>query len=99
MPTGGTTLADDLIKTPLGREAAKGGWMLGLHDFARREGRAPQDREVDQIKREAKEFDAGLREGQCAAAGRRRANLEALGHGRCWLGVSYSVAACSGRAA
>ena len=52
------TLADDLIMTPLGREAAKGGWILGLHDFARREGRAPQGREIDQIKREAKEFDA-----------------------------------------
>lgn len=52
------TLADELIMTPLGREAAKGGWILGLHDFARREGRAPQGREIDQIRREAKEFDA-----------------------------------------
>lgn len=73
-----TNLADDLILTPLGREAAKGGWVLGLHDFARREGRAPQGREIDQIKRETKEFDAAYEE--CARGGWPEAHhLEALG--------------------
>ena len=73
-----TNLADDLILTPLGREAAKGGWVLGLHDFARREGRAPQDREVDQIKREAKEFDQAY-ERSVRGGWPEARNLEALG--------------------
>lgn len=54
-------LANDLIRTPLGREAAKGGWIGALHGFARRNARAPVGPEIQACKQSAKEFDAAYK--------------------------------------
>lgn len=71
-------LADELIMTAMGRDAARGGWILGLHEFCRREARAPNDREIPQIRREAKEFDAAYE--TCVMGGWPEARgLERLG--------------------
>jgi hypothetical protein len=50
-------LADDLIMCPLGREAAKEGWILALHDFARENGRLPVGGEITKTKAVPKGFD------------------------------------------
>lgn len=49
-------LADDLIRTPQGKTAAKEGWIRGLHDFCREHGRAPNEYEVRTIKADAEAF-------------------------------------------
>lgn len=49
-------LADQLIMTPQGRRAAQEGWVLGLHDFIRNNGKAPTDYEERQLKRSSEEF-------------------------------------------
>lgn len=36
-------LADDLIMCGLGRQAAREGWILSLHDFCRNNGRLPKE--------------------------------------------------------
>lgn len=51
-------LADDLIMCPMGREAAKDGWILALHDFARENGRLPAGGEISKVKAVRKGFDA-----------------------------------------
>lgn len=51
-------LADDLIMCGLGKEAARDGWILSLHDFCRAQGRLPTGHEVGQCKAAAKGFDA-----------------------------------------
>jgi hypothetical protein len=50
-------LADDLIMCPMGREAAKEGWILALHDFARDNGRLPVGGEISKTKAVRKGFD------------------------------------------
>lgn len=50
-------LAYDLIKSGMGKEAAKDGWILALWNFARKNQRLPQGTEISACKREAKEFD------------------------------------------
>lgn len=50
-------LADDLIMCPMGREAAKDGWIGALHDFARENGRLPTGSEISKCKADAKGFD------------------------------------------
>ena len=52
-------LADDLIMCPMGREAAKEGWILALHDFARENGKLPVGREITRCKSVPKGFDEG----------------------------------------
>lgn len=55
-------LADELMHTSMGREAARGGWILSLHDYVRKFGELPRD---DYTKRKlihgAKDFDDGYR--------------------------------------
>lgn len=50
-------LADDLINCPMGREAAKEGWVLALHDFARDNMRLPTGGEISKVKAVPKGFD------------------------------------------
>ncbi len=47
--------ADQLVKCPLGLEAAKGGWISTLHSFAAKNRRLPTAAEQAACKREAKE--------------------------------------------
>lgn len=52
-------LALDLLKSEMGRDAALGGWVGVLFDFARKNQRLPYDGyEVNDCKREARAFDA-----------------------------------------
>jgi hypothetical protein len=50
-------LADDLVMTAMGKEAARDGWILALHDFARDNARLPSAGEVTAIKAVPKGFD------------------------------------------
>ncbi|MEW5705119.1 MAG: hypothetical protein AB1781_11135 [Pseudomonadota bacterium] len=50
-------IADRLIVSEIGREAADNGWSLGLHDFCRYNHRLPNVHEKARIIREAREFD------------------------------------------
>ena len=53
-------LANDLICTELGRKAAREGWILGLWDYARKNGRLPSaGYEIANIQRGRVEFDEG----------------------------------------
>lgn len=52
-------LADELIMCPLGREAANGGWILSLHDFARENMRLPTGSEIGRCKEARNKFDEG----------------------------------------
>jgi hypothetical protein len=71
-------LADSLVMTPLGREAAKDGWIGSLHAFCQRNMRAPLGPEIAACKREAKEFDQAYE--ICVRGGWGQANeLEKLG--------------------
>lgn len=49
------SLADELIMGPVGRKAARDGWVLGLYDFIRREGRMPTEHETIGIVRASRE--------------------------------------------
>lgn len=53
-------LADDLCRhdRAMTRAAIEGGWILGLHNFIRREGRMPAGSDIAALKREAARFDA-----------------------------------------
>jgi len=71
-------LADSLVMTPLGKEAAKNGWIGMLHSFCRKNMRAPVGPEIEACKREAKEFDKAY--AQCVKGGWPGAKgLEKLG--------------------
>lgn len=54
-------LANDLVMGSLGKQAAKEGWILSLHDFCRNKLRLPMSHEVDKCKKGAKEFDESYR--------------------------------------
>ena len=61
-PTGEFTddrvrLANDLVMSPLGKQAAKEGWIGALHAFCRRKLRMPLGAEIAACKQEAKDFD------------------------------------------
>jgi hypothetical protein len=51
-------LADDLVMTGMGREAARGGWVLSLHDFCTQHGRLPSGHEIGTCRAGAEDFDA-----------------------------------------
>lgn len=44
-------LADELICCDMGRTAAREGWIIGMHDFCREAGRAPDIHEAREIRR------------------------------------------------
>jgi hypothetical protein len=46
-----------LIRSDMGREAAKDGWITQLHDFCRQKRRLPKGFEISKLKTEAKLFD------------------------------------------
>jgi len=50
-------LAYDLIRSPMGKEAAKSNWVLALWNFIRLQQRLPQPAEVKELCKEADEFD------------------------------------------
>lgn len=50
-------LADDLVRGPMGREAARDGWILALHDFIRQNMRLPDAGEVHRIKISIRDFE------------------------------------------
>jgi hypothetical protein len=49
-------LADQLVMTPQGKRAAKEGWIFGLHNFIRENGRVPTEYEERQLKQSSEEF-------------------------------------------
>lgn len=49
--------ANRLIRSEMGREAAKHGWIGQLHDFARIHRRLPKGMEISRLKTEARLFD------------------------------------------
>lgn len=49
--------ADELICGEMGREAASEGWISGLHDFCRKNGRLPHGREVTSCRDVSRGFD------------------------------------------
>lgn len=51
-------LAKDLIAGPMGREAARGGWLIALYDFARQHAALPKGEEIEGCKARSREFDA-----------------------------------------
>jgi hypothetical protein len=62
-------LADELIIGPMGKEAARDGWILSLHVFIRENGRLPDARkgEINKMKAAAKGFDEAY--AQCVRGG------------------------------
>lgn len=51
------TEANRLINSPMGREAAKEGWIGQLHDYCREHRKLPNASRVADLKREARLFD------------------------------------------
>jgi hypothetical protein len=83
-------LADELIIGPMGRQAAKEGWILSLHDFIRDFGRLPKGTEIDgrttptmknrlSCKQAAEEFNAMYDEVLRGRGGACAKALEGLG--------------------
>jgi len=72
-------LANDLVKTPLGREAAKKGWIGALWAFCRRAARLPEARELPAVKAEAQVFDEALDACERGEAGPMSRKLAELG--------------------
>lgn len=60
--------ANRLIRSEMGKEAARDGWIGQLHDFCRQKGRLPKGFEISHLKSEAKLFDASYSE-VCAGKG------------------------------
>lgn len=54
------TLADDLIKSELGKRAAREGWALMFHTFCRTKGRAPAGNEITQCKASMQDLHEGV---------------------------------------
>lgn len=73
-----TRLANELIVGPMGRQAAKEGWILSLHDFISKHSRLPKDGEIGYLKQASRDFDSAYAE--CVRGGWPHAHgLEALG--------------------
>lgn len=71
-------LADDMIRCPDGKQAAREGWISALHAFIVRNGRMPNGHEAGACKRIAREFDAAYAE--CVKGGwEQAATLRSLG--------------------
>lgn len=47
--SGHAALAMQAVRSDLGAEAAREGWILGLHDFVVRHGRAPKPHEIGEL--------------------------------------------------
>ena len=72
-------LAYELIRTPLGKQAAKEGWVLALWNFIRKQGRHPtNEREFNQLRADAKALDEGYAVAVRGDSGMRGIALKAL---------------------
>jgi hypothetical protein len=60
-------LANDLVKCAIGKQAAKEGWILSLHDYARKYKQMPHPSEIYALKEGAKGFDQAYE--QCVRGG------------------------------
>lgn len=74
-------LAYDLTNSGMGREAANDNpsWILALWHFCRRNQRLPDGREVEQCKRDARDFDGAYHSVLRGGGGVLAASLEKLG--------------------
>jgi hypothetical protein len=71
-------LADDIVKGPDGKQAARDGWIGTLHAFIVNTGRMPNAGEMAKCKQQAREFDESY--AQCVKGGWPQAQrLEELG--------------------
>lgn len=50
--------ADEVLGSPIGKKAAKEGWVVSLRSFLRDNGRAPNDGEIAILKRNVRDFHA-----------------------------------------
>jgi hypothetical protein len=50
-------LADDLMKTETGKQAAREGWALAFHNFCRVNGKAPSGHEIAECRASWKGFE------------------------------------------
>lgn len=53
-------LADDLVMGEMGRQAAREGWILALHDSVMKTGRLPDSRHIPQLKAQVHGFQEAL---------------------------------------
>lgn len=72
-------LANVLVKTEMGRDAAARGWIGSLWDFCRRMARLPERHEVRDVVGEAQAFDLALDACERGEAGACNASLLKLG--------------------
>jgi hypothetical protein len=72
-------LADDLVKSEMGRQAKREGWHGALHDFIRSQGRLPTGEEISRCKGVAKGFDEALEIARRGEAGEMSHALAVLG--------------------
>jgi hypothetical protein len=73
-------LATELVHGPMGMQAAKEGWIGTLYSFARKNSRLPQPgKEVDGVKRDAREFDEAYEKTVRGECGTVSAALQRLG--------------------
>lgn len=54
------TLADDLMQSAPGKQAAREGWGFAFHNFCRENGRAPSPHEFAKCKAERRALDEGM---------------------------------------
>jgi len=73
--------AYELVRCGMGRQAAQDNtcWVLGLWHFCRKFQRLPETREIDQLKRDAREFDEAYAKCVRGVAGPMSKVLEKLG--------------------
>jgi hypothetical protein len=72
-------LADDLVKSEMGRQAKREGWHGALHDFIRSQGRLPSGEEISRCKGVARGFDEALEMARRGEAGEMSHALAVLG--------------------
>lgn len=60
-------LADQLIMTSQGKQAAQEGWILGLHNFIREHARVPRQSEENALRTSSREFEEEYR--KCLSGG------------------------------
>lgn len=72
-------LADSLVNSEIGRQAAREGWILSLHDFCRTNYRLPSGIEIDRCRRSAQDMDRAYVEAETGRAGELSRSLAGLG--------------------
>lgn len=67
------------LESEVGRRASKEGWILGLEKFLREQGRAPNEREISDLKKSARGFDEAYTAVMNGQGGALAPALERLG--------------------